>query len=154
WATLIASAIAALLIGGYIIALGVTGEGGPGNGCNGCEPPPPPLTTPLRATPPPPLTTPLSATPPPPLTTPSHATSVTGYIDAGQTTAFKPASGLHDQETIHVVATGLTPRGEYGAFECKSDSPPDDANCVDGIQLGTADASGTVRIDYTAQEGP
>ena len=83
----------------------------------------------------------------------SSPASVTLNVGAGQTTTFEPTNDMHDQETIHIVATGLTPRGEYGAFECKSDSDAD-ADCVDGIQLGTADASGTLRIDYTAQKGP
>jgi hypothetical protein len=80
----------------------------------------------------------------------SSPTTGTLDVSAGETVTFKPANGLHNREVIHIVATGLTPGGQYAAIECKAAG----AYCdTAGFRLATSDASGTVRIDYTAVKG-
>ena len=74
-----------------------------------------------------------------------------GIVDNrnGQTMLFD----LPHDEIIDIVGKGFTPDVEYGVDECKANSC-DLAACDASFETAAADASGTVRIDYTALKGP
>jgi hypothetical protein len=71
-----------------------------------------------------------------------------------QKITLQPATGLHDGEVIHIVANGYTPGVQYYSMECKADSyVAGDCNTAE-FEMATADASGTVKLDYQVLKGP
>jgi serine/threonine protein kinase len=71
-----------------------------------------------------------------------------------QTITLQPATGLHDGEVIHMVGKGYTPGVQYYSMECKTDSfVADDCDTAE-FKTATADASGTVKLDYRVVKGP
>ena len=99
-----------------------------------------------------PITTIARAAPP---RVPANSTSVsTAIANFDQTITLEPATGLHDGEVIHIVATGYTPGVQYGSMECKDGSyVADDCNLAEFVSV-TADSSGTVTLDYRVLKGP
>jgi Protein of unknown function (DUF2510)/Neocarzinostatin family len=79
--------------------------------------------------------------------------SATLHVTLGTPTS-PIAGGLHDQEVIHIVVTGFTPDRQYFVEECKSGTS-DAGDCDNGAtDFLSADASGTVTVDYIARKGP
>jgi hypothetical protein len=85
--------------------------------------------------------------------------SATVQATAGQTVTLPenglPGNGLHDQDVVRIVATGLVPGIPYAVWECQSGGSYDAGVC-DGsaMDLLSSDASGTVRVEYVARKGP
>ena len=73
-----------------------------------------------------------------------------------QAITITPSTGLTDGQVVHVVATGFSPGVQYTALECADNGGvPAAGDCdVNGVKLATADAQGTVTLDYTARKGP
>ncbi len=71
-----------------------------------------------------------------------------------QSITLTPATGLHDGEVIHIVATGYVPGVDYYSMECRAGSyVADDCNTGE-FDSTTADMSGTVTLDYKVVKGP
>jgi hypothetical protein len=88
-----------------------------------------------------------------PTTNGSTPNSATLQVEAGQVVPWL-GKDLHDNDVVHIVATGLWPGMQYYVEECKSGTT-NTGDCDFGsTDLLSADASGTVRIDYVARKGP
>jgi len=68
----------------------------------------------------------------------------------------QPASGLHDGDSVHVTGTGFTPGNTYIVAQCgDKGSKTGQGDCdITAVLPATADATGTVQVDYTVKKGP
>jgi neocarzinostatin family protein len=86
-------------------------------------------------------------------TTTSQATTTTA---PAQTVTITPSTGLKDGQAVHIVGKGYTAGKQYGVTECAdkgNNTGAGDCN-LRGIKVATADATGTVTIDYPVAKGP
>jgi hypothetical protein len=67
-----------------------------------------------------------------------------------------PDTGLKNGQTVKVVGKGFTAGGSYGVTECADKGAATGAgDCnLRGIKVGTADATGTVTVNFPVAKGP
>ncbi len=88
---------------------------------------------------------------------PTTTTAAQTTTTAGQTVTITPATGLHDGQVVHIVATGYTPgEKDIGVNECADKGNNTMAGDCDlaGTKTAIPDSSGKVTLDFAVKKGP